>query len=637
MGRRALLLVAVAVTLLAAWPAGPAGAAKTKKRPAATRLHAFTSCADLVRYARRNFARSGGRVWAPLVGLPVGPPARGGPVAEGAPGAPAPTAAPDGAGSGTDYSTTNNQEAGVDEPDIVKTDGERIYAISGTKLHVIDARAPKLLGSLELGQGYGHELLLRGKRLLVVWRPVSPVTAQPVEGGPPMARSAIPPIASPGTTRIAEVDVSDAAAPKVRSTLTVDGDYVTARLNGDIARLVITSSPRVLVEPAAESARLGLAPPRRAVAPRAQDRAPGLELPRRAPAADVLGPGDAHRADDRPRPRPAGDRLRRDHERRADRVRLGEEPVRGDAALVRPARSDGPPARTARTLLHRFDASDPSRTDYRASGDVAGYLLNQFSISEFRGVLRVASTEDPVWADGQRAQDSQSSVTVLDQHGSRLDEVGKVTGLGKGERIYSVRFIDDVGYVVTFRQTDPLYTVDLADPAHPRVLGELELLGYSAYLHPVGRDLILGVGRTATEQGRLRGVQVNLFDVSDLRSPKLRGHLELDSTSYTDVEADHKAFLFWAPTDLAVLPLQITGDGAKGRADFVGALGLRLGGASGIAEAGRVVHDRDGSHAGAALAGRRPAPVHAVRARRAGQLPGHARPDLGGVPEELGS
>ena len=183
---------------------------------------------------------------------------------------------------------------------------------------------------------------------------------------------------------------------------------------------------------------------------------------------------------------------------------------------------------------------------------------------------------------------------MLDQHGNRLEQVGKVAGLGKGERIYSVRFLDDVGYVVTFRQTDPLYTVDLADPAKPRVLGELELLGYSAYLHPVGRDLILGVGRSATEQGRLLGVQANLFDVSNLRSPKVVGHYELKGYSYTDVEADHKAFLFWAPKDLAVLPLQITGDGAKGTPDFVGALGLRVSREKGVSETGRIVHDRDG-------------------------------------------
>src|SRR4249919_90427 len=156
MRRRALPLAAVAATVLAAWPGGSAAATTSKRRPAATRLHAFSSCAGLVSYARRNFKRSGGRVWAPLVDLPVGGPGRNAPDT----GAPVPAAAPESAG--TDYSTTNNQEEGVDEPDVVKTDGQRIYAIAGGRLYIVDARSPRLLGSLTLGEGYGHELLLRG-------------------------------------------------------------------------------------------------------------------------------------------------------------------------------------------------------------------------------------------------------------------------------------------------------------------------------------------------------------------------------------------------------------------------------------------------------------------------------------------
>jgi hypothetical protein len=249
-----------------------------------------------------------------------------------------------------------------------------------------------------------------------------------------------------------------------------------------------------------------------------------------------------------------------------------------------------------RTAIHRFDASNAERTDYRASGEAPGYLLNQFSLSEFRGVLRVATTQEPVWASGARAQDSESLVTVLDQHGGRLDEVGRVGGLGKGERIYSVRFIDDAGYVVTFRQTDPLYTLDLADPTHPRVRGALELLGYSAYLHSVGSDLILGVGRDATPEGRVGGAQLSLFDVSNLAAPKLLSRHALGSSSSTDAEFDHKAFLFWPPSKLAVLPVQIYGDGQTSRApDFTGAIGFRIGRTAGIGEAGRVVHDRSGT------------------------------------------
>jgi hypothetical protein len=185
---------------------------------------------------------------------------------------------------------------------------------------------------------------------------------------------------------------------------------------------------------------------------------------------------------------------------------------------------------------------------------------------------------------------------VLDQHGSRLDQVGRVSGLGRGERIFSVRFIEDAGYVVTFRQVDPLHTLDLSDAEHPRLRGTLDLLGYSAYLHPVGRDLILGVGRDASPEGRVGGAQLSLFDVSDLGAPKLLSRHALGTSSSTDAEFDHKAFLFWPPSKLAVLPVQIYGDGQRsGGPDFTGAIGFRVARAGGIGEAGRVVHDRSGS------------------------------------------
>src|SRR5215210_747199 len=195
MGRLALLLVVVTAALLAAAPAVPQAA--TRSRPSAARLKAFTSCAALVSYARRNLRRTGGRVWSGVVDTPLGGPARGAPETVAAP-----QAAPGSAG--TDYSTTNNQEEGVDEPDIVKTDGKRIYAMSGRTLYVLDARTPRLLGKLELGDGYGYELLLRGDRVLALWRTSTPV---PVEGAPPSAGSSLAPITSPGTTRIADIDV----------------------------------------------------------------------------------------------------------------------------------------------------------------------------------------------------------------------------------------------------------------------------------------------------------------------------------------------------------------------------------------------------------------------------------------------
>ena len=132
----------------------------------------------------------------------------------------------------------------------------------------------------------------------------------------------------------------------------------------------------------------------------------------------------------------------------------------------------------------------------------------------------------------------------LDPGDGALGELGRVSGLGRGETIHSVRFLGDVGYVVTFEQTDPLYTVDLADPAAPRVTGELQILGYSAYLHPVGDGRLIGVGQDATEEGRQLGTQVALFDVRDPAAPTRVAQTTLPSAS-SAAEWDHRAFLWW--------------------------------------------------------------------------------------------
>jgi uncharacterized secreted protein with C-terminal beta-propeller domain len=235
--------------------------------------------------------------------------------------------------------------------------------------------------------------------------------------------------------------------------------------------------------------------------------------------------------------------------------------------------SDLPPGTT--TLISRFDVTDPDRTSYEGSGSVQGYLLNQYSLSEQDGDLRVASTTEPVWWNGAQQEPSRSMVTVLRRGaGGVLARIGQVDGLGHGQRIYSVRFAGDMGYVVTFRQVDPLYVVDLSDPANPRVRGELELLGYSAYLHPVGPGRLLGVGQDATPEGRLKGAQVSLFDVSDPSAPKLLDQQPLGGSS--EVEYDPHAFLYWGPRKLALLPLQSS------------VVGLRV--TEALAAAGRIEH-----------------------------------------------
>jgi hypothetical protein len=237
-------------------------------------------------------------------------------------------------------------------------------------------------------------------------------------------------------------------------------------------------------------------------------------------------------------------------------------------------------------------------------------VLNQFSMSEDKGYLRVATTSRPIWWGGGLPQSlSQSYVTVLSDQSGALVPVGQVAGLGAGQQIYSVRFVGDSAYVVTFRRVDPLYVLDLQSPTAPRVVGQLELEGYSSYLHPLGGGLLLGVGQDVGSGNEPSGAQLELFDVSSPSSPKLLQKTTLGSGSSSEVSYDHHAFLYWPATKLAVLPVQIysntvqpggppqpgvasTGSGSSTQSSqsFVGAIGFHLD-QSGISELGQLTQD----------------------------------------------
>jgi Beta propeller domain len=557
-----------------------AEAAKKRTRVAKkTRLKAFRSCAQLARYGRHHVRRGPGAQPPPPVGLP-GPPVRmfGGPAAggEAEPGA-APVTQREGS------STTNVQEQGVDEPDAVKSRGSLVFAIAGNQLHAIDASgaAPKLLGSLPV-EGFGHELLLFGDRLLVFSRTFG-AEPEPLPGPRP-AQAVGSPIYGNDTTLLTEVDGGDPAAMRIVRTEKVPGSFVSARLTGRTARVVVSAPSPGIYEPSLRGRVAGWMP-RRVLTDAASGRSSSRRL---APCRRVRRPVAFSGLDlltvltvDMSKGLPAVD---------SDAIESGGEIVyaspRGLYVATQrwtdqPNSSSEEPPRTF-TAIHHFDASEPGRTSYRASGRVPGYLLNQFSMSEHEGALRVASTETPTWWGANQADEGQSFVTTLDRSGPALLQLGQVGGLGKGERIFAVRFIEDAGFVVTFRQIDPLYALDLADPRSPRVLGELKILGYSAYLHPLRNNRLLGVGQDATEEGQRQGTQLSLFDISDLRSPRRIHQRPLGFGSSSEAEYDHHAFLYWRPARLAVLPVQSQ--------DLVGAAGFTVSSAAGINEVGRASH-----------------------------------------------
>ena len=579
--RRAALVIILAVPL--ATPAlaaeGADSARKQRPRAAKAQLQPFRSCAALVRYARRNVRRGPGAFPPPVGGVVPLPPRR-----IDSPPTSGPFPAPAAPGAESDQSQTNVQEQGVDEPDVVKAAGGRIFAVAGGQLHAIDADGPRLLSSLPL-EGYAHELLLHGSRLLVISQhEAGGIGIEPGPGpGPvPAPAQVYPP---DPVTRLTEVDVSDPAKLTVVRTQRVRGLFVSARLTGAIARVVVTSPPRAVGEPELRPRLKGwlahttvtnritgnkrTRPATRCRAVRRAQVFSGLDM------LTVL-------TIDMDRGLPQVD---------SDAVMTGAELVYASPRRLYVATQRWIPQSVTDqnvhggTTIHEFDAANSAETTYRASGTVPGFLLNQWAMSERGGVLRVASSEAPTWLGGGETE-GQSFVTTLTRKDDRLDRLGQVGGLGKGERIYSVRFIDDVGYVVTFRQVDPLYTVDLSTPANPRVRGELKIRGYSAYLHPVGRDLLLGVGQDATEQGQRLGTQLSLFDVSDVAQPRRLHQRTVAPGASSDVEYDHHAFLWWAPTKLAVMPVQFASD----QDYFSGALGFSVERASGIGEVGRASH-----------------------------------------------
>ncbi len=570
------MLRVVAFALAAAVLAPVAGAA------AAPRLEPFAGCDGLVRYANRHAVRyEPGGPPQPVPPIAVSAPSQGSATAPTAAAAPAPAAND----AGSSFSLTNNQEAGVFEPDTVKTDGRTVYALADGVLHVVDVRgAPTERSRLALGQGYGHQMLLYERKLLVTWTQ------------------------NDGRTALALVDVGDPTRPTLLRTLTTDGDLLAERRTQSTVRVVLTVRPRAIAQPEradtssagawlptarSRNVRRGAASRRRALVGCRAVRRPrsfsGLEsLTVLTIDFDKgLDPVDADAL------MTGGDTVY------ASARNLFVATHRYEPRLQAQTTGEAPAGET--TQIHRFSLDDADNTTYRGSGQVPGFLLNQFSLSERNDVLRAASTDTPPWF--RAGSGSHSLVTTLRERPDGLEPLGQVGGLGRGERIYAVRFLGDAGYVVTFRQTDPLYTVDLSDPAAPAVRGELELPGFSSYLHPIGDGRLIGVGSGPTEDGRRSGLQLSEFDVSDLAHPRLEQRTTLPN-AFSDVAYDHHAFLWWPPLALAVLPVTQFDDvsttappaspGASHPAPppsrgFAGAVGFTVRPA-GIAEAGRVSH-----------------------------------------------
>ena len=213
-----------------------------------------------------------------------------------------------------------------------------------------------------------------------------------------------------------------------------------------------------------------------------------------------------------------------------------------------------------KTVIHKIEIND-GKLKYKISGEVTGRVLNQFSMDENGGYFRIATTKNRSWSrfGDENTRESYSNLYVLD---GNMKVVGKVEGLAKGEKIYSVRFMQNRAYMVTFRQVDPLFVIDLGDPINPKVMGELKVPGYSSYLHPYDETTLIGLGKETNKNGTVTGgIKLSLFDVSDISNPKeIDKYVLGDRSSNSIAINEHKAFLFSKEKNLLVIPVSMRGD-----------------------------------------------------------------------------
>ena len=483
-----------------------------------------------------------------------------------------------------EYTGTNNQVEGVDESDIIKTDGQFVYILPRNEpLLVIATAYPfdevAVVSSTNLTE-YNmapREMLLDGDRLVVIGS--AQVKEQGAEG------------ASLGLVAMQLWDVADRAAPALLQTQQVEGGFSTARLIDGFAYAVVQTWPYAYYWAAA-----GMPQPLATTVSMVADHgfaasepyggAPQRSMARAAPLARVLrgeegrlgGAGDVPltpiaecgeistveglgSADSwltiMSLATTSGATNNATHAGRGGNVYVAESSVY-IAATNYDYFADGNRDKTGQlpgdgvwTGVLKFKIEGGAAT-FEHLVEVPGSVLNQFAMDEYEGFFRIATTYGEVWG---RGGESVSGVYVFDAAGERT---GEVEGLAPGERIFAARFQGPKAYVVTFRQVDPLFVLDLSDPARPVELGQLKIPGWSDYLHPVNATHLLGFGKAATAEGQVEGLKLSLFDVSDPAAPREQATLALGDRG-TDSEAarDHKAFLFEPSSGLIAFPISL--------------------------------------------------------------------------------
>ena len=507
----------------------------------------------------------------------------------------------------TATSGTNNQVAGVAEADFVKNDGEYIYILADGAFQILDAWPPEQahrIAEVPI-EGLPKRLFVSGDRALV-YTSLTPASGRDCSYGYGCDFTG-----DGAYLAMTVIDLSERTAPTILRETSFSGSYLNARRIGDVAHTVVTFGPNPenrlsyphWPEGVHQPWRCGPAPAPPLGEEEVRRRFADLKESNRAliEAYDFLG--DLPSITDT-RYLASGETTETDlldgcrdfylsdsHDGRELLSLVSMEISQQDSleivtivgqpgAVYASAESLYIATRHRRsdmtgwyrdflqleeaTTVHKFALETGSSTvAYRGSGVVKGRVLNQFAMDEHAGHLRIATTTGSIGGAG-----THSTLSVLREHGERLEVVGLVDELAPGEDIRSVRFDGDTGFIVTFKKTDPLFAFDLANPENPVLRGELKIPGFSTYMHLLDEDHLLTIGYDADDQGSFawfQGIQLQIMDVSDLDDPRLI-HKEVIGSRGTSSEAatDHLAFNYFPDRGLLAIPMTLCEDSGGG-------------------------------------------------------------------------
>ncbi|MDD2619634.1 MAG: beta-propeller domain-containing protein [Syntrophomonadaceae bacterium] len=467
------------------------------------------------------------------------------------------------ASPGSSYSQTNVQVQGVDEADIVKTDGNYIYQVNKQQILIIKAlpaNEMKIVANLNFKDQnfFPRELYLDSKNLVVIG---SSSIGQPYPLQETAKSISYQPYNYQSTCRVMVYDISDKENVKKSRELELEGDYLSSRKIGSAVYLVSNrfipyyhTQDQDIDLPAYRDSALSTAyntidctkiayfPDN--VYP-AYIMTAGFDLANmeKAEVKTYLGNGENLYASDK--------NLYIALSQYDNQVH----PLIRDSAFP----ADPAPA-LEKTNVFKF-ALAQGKINYSGKSEVPGRILNQFSMDENNGHFRIATTSGEIWRNDEYT--SQNNIYILDE---ALNICGKIENLAPGEKIYSTRFMGDRAYMVTFKNVDPLFVIDLKDPLKPTVLGKLKIPGYSDYLHPYDENHLIGFGKESIElksgtnesQAFYQGMKIALFDVSDVSNPKEMFKASIgDRGTDSELLHNHKALLFSKDKNLLAFPVTV--------------------------------------------------------------------------------